>query len=294
MASGPTAGGAWTTRARGFNRRAPARGIEPDLSCSPFERQPIEDVWALYRRGGDDSVGDYLALKYQYLVWHTAKRVCAALPNEVDIEDMACAGQFGLLAAIKGYDPQREVRFETYCAQRIRGAMIDELRTTDLLSRGARRRHVMMKDAIREFAQQHGRPPTRDELRAALPVGDEEFLRIERDHNMVDAVGAPRPVRQAGGSEEGRSREIDVSRDDDTDNPLRRAERRDLQDLITRGLSRAERLIVILYYFEGLTMREIGETLDLSESRVSQMHTSIVQRLKAQMRRRAGELEPER
>src|SRR5690606_12300254 len=135
MVKEPTTAGAWTTRlvSRGISGRAAARGIEPNLDGSPFERQPIEDVWTLYRRTGDPAAGDYLALKYQPLVWRTAERVCSALPKEVDIEDMACAGQFGLLAAIRGYDPQREVRFETYGAPRIRGAMIDELRATDLV-----------------------------------------------------------------------------------------------------------------------------------------------------------------
>src|SRR5690606_1507076 len=142
-----------------------------------------------------------------------------ALPKEVDIEDMACAGQFGLLAAIRGYDPQREVRFETYGAPRIRGAMIDELRATDLVSRGARQRHAMMKQAVREFAQEHGRLPIRDEIRQRLPVDDEEFLRIDRDYTMVEMLAAARPVKQTRGAEDGDRREIEVAGDDEHGNP---------------------------------------------------------------------------
>lgn len=280
-------------RARISSRgRAAPRMAEPFIADSPFERKPIGEVWALYKRSGEEEIRNYLVEKYLHLVRYSAERLSAGLPGEVDVEDLMSAGQFGLFNAIERYDPDRQIKFETYCALRIRGAMLDELRLMDWTPRIARQRQAMMENARRQIAQELGRPATSDEICRFLGVEKDKFELIERDSKTVATVSITRKVTQGDGSQE--MREIDVSRDRDTDNPLRSVERKDLQDMITRGFSRAERLILILYYYEGLTMREIGVTLDLCESRVSQMHTSILQRLKAQMRNRAGDLEPPR
>ena len=132
----------------------------------------------------------------------------------------------------------------------------------------------------------------RDEIARTLGVDKEEFKKIQRDSSAVGVISLSRNWRQSDGGRE--VREIDVIKDDRQSNPLAETQRRDLKGLITKGLSRAERLIVILYYYEEMTMKEIGATLDLSESRVSQMHSSILARLKAQMMHREREFEPTR
>lgn len=279
------------TRGRmGQRGRAAARMAEPSIADSPFERKPIADVWKMYKRKGAEEVRNYLMEKYLHLVRYNAERIYARLPDEVDIEDLMSAGLFGLMDAIDAYDLDRQVKFETYCAPRIRGAILDELRAMDWVPRLVRHRQARVDEARRQIEQEFGRPATSDEISARLGVGEEEFTKIERDSKAVSTISITRKLTQGDGSQE--VREIDVARDDGADNPLKLIQRKDLQDLVTRGLSRAERLIVVLYYYEGMTMKEIGATLDLSESRVSQMHSSILQRLKAQMQFRARELEP--
>jgi RNA polymerase sigma factor for flagellar operon FliA len=160
----------------------------------------------------------------------------------------------------------------------------------DWAPRIVRDRERRVDEARRQIEQEFGRPATSDEIAGRLGVEQDEFDKIERDSKAVSTISITRKLTQSDGSQE--VREIDVARDDGADNPLRLMQRKDLQDLVTKGLSRAERLIVVLYYYEGMTMKEIGATLDLSESRVSQMHSSILQRLKAQMQHRSRELEP--
>jgi RNA polymerase sigma factor for flagellar operon FliA len=208
----------------------------------------------------------------------------------VDIEDLMSAGLFGLMDAIDAFDLDRNVKFETYCAPRIRGAILDELRAMDWVPRLVRHRTAKVEGARQKFEMANGRSPTDVELASFLQLPSEEFEKVKRDSSAVATHSITRKFASSDGGRE--LREIDVVRDDSESNPLREIQRRDLKDLITKGLSRAERLIVILYYYEGMTMKEIGATLDLSESRVSQMHSSILARLKAQMQHRSRELEP--
>ena len=135
-----------------------------------------------------------------------------------------------------------------------------------------------------------GRKATDDEISNKLEVDDNEYIKFKRDSSAVSVSSITRKCFQSEGSRE--LREIDVIKDEHQTSPVKLIQRRDLKDLMTKGLTRAERLIVVLYYYEGMTMKEIGTTLDLSESRVSQMHSSILARLKAQMQHRMRELEP--
>ncbi len=134
-----------------------------------------------------------------------------------------------------------------------------------------------------------GTRATDDDVAAKLGVDTEEFDKIRRDSSSVSTISITRRYTTDGENE---VRELDVTRDESVGNPLRELQEKDLRELVTKGLSRAERLIVILYYYEGMTMKEIGATLDLSESRVSQMHSSILARLKAHMQHRTRELVP--
>ena len=137
-----------------------------------------------------------------------------------------------------------------------------------------------------------GRKATDQEIADKLEIDNDEFAKYKRDSSAVSVSSITRKCFQSDGSRE--LREIDVIKDNTQVAPVKVIQRNDLKDLMTKGLTRAERLIVILYYYEGMTMKEIGTTLDLSESRVSQMHSSILARLKAQMQHRMRELEPMR
>jgi RNA polymerase sigma factor FliA len=283
----------------GVSGRSGARGrrgyavrhAEGAAASSPLNKRPIHEIWTDYHQTRAQALRNFLMEKYLPLVRYNAERIYARLPDEVDIEDLMSAGLFGLMDAIDAYDLERKVKFETYCAPRIRGAILDELRAMDWVPRLVRHRTAKFEQARQVIEMQTGRPATHDELSQRLGVQGEEFEKIERDSKAVATTSIMRRCTQSDGNRE--MREIDVVKDDAEGNPLRELQRRDLRDLITRGLSRAERLIVILYYYEGMTMKEIGATLDLSESRVSQMHSSILARLKAQMQTRTPEFEAE-
>lgn len=271
-----------------------AKSSEPPPPSS-LDTLPINEVWLEYHRSRGDAVRveqirNYLMEKFLHLVRYNAERIYSRLPDEVDIEDLMSAGLFGLMDAIDAFELDRNVKFETYCAPRIRGAILDELRAMDWVPRLVRHRTSKVESARQKFEMRHGRPPTQEELAEHLRLPAEEFEKVERDGRAVSTHSITRRAVGSDGSKE--FRELDVVREDDETNPVRAIQRRDLKDLITKGLSRAERLIVILYYYEGMTMKEIGATLDLSESRVSQMHSSILARLKAQMQHRSKELEP--
>ena len=275
---------------RGAGRFA-ARHAEPSRNPSPLDHRPMAEIWREYSQTHSEELRNFLMEKFLPLVRYNAERIYARLPDEVDIEDLMSAGVFGLKDAIDAFDLDRKVKFETYCAPRIRGAILDELRSMDWVPRLVRYRTAKFEQARQQIEMETGLPATDDQVASRIGVQGEEFDKLRRD-------GMPVTVRsltqRCFSSDSGKDvREIDVIRDESQMNPLSELQRKDLKDLITKGLSRAERLIVILYYYEGMTMKEIGSTLDLSESRVSQMHSSILLRLKAQMQHRMRELEPD-
>ncbi len=253
--------------------------------------RPIEQVWQDYKKSSTEDLRNVLIEHYLHLVKYNAERVHTKLPDEVDVEDLMSVGLFGLMDAISAFDMSRGVKFETYCSPRIRGAILDELRSMDWVPRLVRSRSSQVDHARKSLEMELGRTPTDDELAKKLKVGKDEYTKIRRDAGAVGVVSLSRKWYETDSSKD--VREIDVLEDARQVNPLTNAQKGDLKELITRGLSRAERLIVVLYYYESMTMKEIGVTLDLSESRVSQMHSSILARLKAQLGHRSKELAAE-
>ena len=272
-------------------RGLPSAKADPQAKAR-LDAMPIQDVWEEYQKTRSATLRNYLWVKYCHLVRYIAERTYARLPDEVDVGDLVCAGQFGLMDAIAGFDLSRGVKFETFCASRIRGAILDELRSMDWVPRLVRHRSAKVSSARQKFEMSEGRAPTDDEMQQILGVDDEEFDKIKGDSKATGTISLTRKCFQSDGNKD--VLEIDVIKDDTQRNPFAQTQRRDIRELIAKGLSRAERLILVLYYYEEMTMKEIGSTLDLSESRVSQMHSSILARLKAQMQHRERELEPVR
>ena len=248
---------------------------------------PIKEIWSEYKKTASQEVRNFLIEHYLDIVKYTAERMHMRLPGEVDVEDLMSAGLFGLMDAIDAFDLSRGVKFETYCAQRIRGAIFDELRAMDWVPRLVRSRTAKVDRARKALEMELGRHPTDREISNLLDVSGSEYQKLSKDSKPVSVVSLNRKWFETDSNKD--VREIDVIRDNRQQDPLSELQKKDLKLLITKGLSRAERLIVILYYWEEMTMKEIGITLDLSESRVSQMHSSIVARLKAQMHHREKE-----
>lgn len=267
-----------------------ARHAEASGLPTRFDNREMEKNWLDYEAEPTKELRNFFMEKYLHLVRYNAERIYARLPDEVDIEDLMSAGLFGLMDAIDGFDLEKKVKFETYCAPRIRGAILDELRSMDWVPRLVRHRTSKVEGARQKLEMGTGKKASDDEIAKKLDIDHEEFIKYKRDSSAVSVTSITRKCFPSDGSRE--VREIDVIKDENQTNPVIDVQRKDLKDLMTKGLSRAERLIVLLYYYEGMTMKEIGATLDLSESRVSQMHSSILARLKAQMQHRMRELEP--
>ncbi|MFA5553148.1 MAG: FliA/WhiG family RNA polymerase sigma factor [Phycisphaerae bacterium] len=251
------------------------------------QKLSTEQIWESFFKHHDEQSRNRLMETYRPLVRYVAERLHTKLPDKVELDDLISAGIFGLMDAIEAFDPQRGVKFETYCSPRIRGSILDELRSMDWVPRLVRARAHQLTKATLSLEAHLGRKPTEQETAAELDMGMEDFDRLKKDANAVGIVS----LNTKYGEEEGEKdlREIDVLKDKKSADPLTEAQKRDLKNLLTKGLTRAERLIVVLYYYEEMTMKEIGATLDLSESRVSQMHSSIVARLKAQLNTRKKE-----
>jgi RNA polymerase sigma factor for flagellar operon FliA len=248
----------------------------------------VQQVWREYKRTHDRGLRNELIERYLPLVKYNAERIHVKLPDEVAVDDLISAGIFGLIAAIEAFDLSREVKFETYCAPRIRGAILDELRTWDWVPRLVRIRAHQVQQARRELELEMGRAPVEEELASYMGLSREELDKLIRDATAVGLVSLSRKFYETDSSKD--VREIDLLQDRRVSDPLTEAHKRDVKEAMTRGLSRAEALILILYYYEQMTMKEIGQTLDLSESRVSQIHSSILARLRAQLDRRKQEL----
>ena len=247
----------------------------------------VQQLWRDYRAEPTTEMRNQLVELYLPLVKYNAERIWARLPEGVDLDDLISAGVFGLMDAIDAFDLERGVKFETYCAPRIRGAILDELRSMDWVPRLVRSRAHKLDHATKSLETELGRSPTNDEVATRLQVSMPEFEKMAKDASAVGLVSLSRKWFETDSNKD--VREIDVLEDKKGADPVREIQRKDLKELITKGLSRAERLIIVLYYFEEMTMKEIGATLDLSESRVSQMHSSILARLKAQMADRKKE-----
>ncbi|HDR16545.1 MAG TPA: FliA/WhiG family RNA polymerase sigma factor [Desulfobacteraceae bacterium] len=247
----------------------------------------VEQVWEEFFQTRSEASRNQLMENYLYLVKYTADRIWAKLPDKVEVDDLISAGIFGLKDAIDAFDPERGVKFETYCTPRIRGSILDELRSMDWVPRLVRARAHQLDRAMQTLEAHLGRLPTEEELAGEMALEKHEFYRLQRDATAIGLVSLNSKFSESDGDKD--VREIDIIEDQRSKNPVIEAQKRDLKNLLTKGLSRAEKLIIILYYYEEMTMKEIGATLDLSESRVSQMHSSIIARLKAQMNSRKKE-----
>lgn len=247
----------------------------------------IQQVWRDYRAEPAVELRNRLVENYLPLVKYNAERIWSRLPEGVDLDDLISAGVFGLMDAIEAFDLNRGVKFETYCVPRIRGAMLDELRTMDWVPRLVRSKATKLEEARKALEAELGRPPRTDEMAARLGVSLEEMDKMLGDATAVSLVSLNKKWYETDSYKD--VREIDILEDKKAEDPTHRLQNRDLMRLVTRGLNRNERLIIILYYYEDMTMKEIGATLDLSESRVSQMHSSIVSRLQAQLAKRQPE-----
>ncbi|WP_007027346.1 FliA/WhiG family RNA polymerase sigma factor [Saccharomonospora iraqiensis] len=249
----------------------------------------IAALWREFGRSPDQRVRDRLVLHYAPLVKYVAGRVGTGLPSHVDVSDLVQSGIFGLVDAIEKFDPERGLRFETYAMQRIRGAILDDLRAQDWVPRVIRSRAREVERAHDRLGARLRRTPTDSEVAAELGVSVRELrdlygqLRLTSVVALDDLVGA--------NTETGPGTAAETLPDEDAVDPatvlVDRDNRRQLAEAIAQ-LNERDRIVVSLYYFESLTLAEIGRVLGVTESRVSQLHTRAVLRLRAKLLEQAG------
>ncbi|MBK8979696.1 MAG: FliA/WhiG family RNA polymerase sigma factor [Planctomycetes bacterium] len=255
------------------SERTPRGQLAPDSELEP--------VWRTYKNTGDQNLRDILLENYLPLVRMIAERLLQTLPRSIELDDLQSAGVFGLLDAIDGFDLDRGIKFKTYCTTRIRGSILDELRSQDWVPRLVRLKAHRLERSLRELEGKLGRQPNHFELAQAMGLSPEELQQTEREANARAMFSLSE--KWDDGDDDKEMEKVEILADKNSIDPARTSDQRDLFDVMTRNLTKRERLIVIMYYYEGLTMREIGEIMELTESRVCQIHTNVMARLKGQL-----------
>jgi RNA polymerase sigma factor for flagellar operon FliA len=258
------------------------------VATTTLAPEDVAQIWQTFKADpNNQELRNRLVEMYLPLVKYNGERIWSRLPEGVELDDLISAGVFGLMDAIDAFDLSRGVKFETYCVPRIRGAMLDELRTMDWVPRLVRSKASKLNESVKTLEAKLGRSPSEAELSEQMGISVAELEKMILEANAVNLISLNKKWYETDSYKD--VREIDILEDKKGEDPTRRIQKNDLMRLVTKGLNRNERLIIILYYYEELTMKEIGATLDLSESRVSQMHSSIVQRLQCQLQRRRPE-----
>lgn len=250
----------------------------------------VNGMWKRYLSSRSIRLRNQLIEHYRPLVHMQAARLSQKLPAQVSYDEICSAGYDGLLEAVQAYDPSHKAKFETFCQQRIHGAVMDWLRALDGQSRTVRSFEKQRGQSRDLLDGDLGRPPTDEELAEKMGISRERYAELSRLSRLGHEVHLSAVQNNDDdGYQRGSPGGWDI-RDFRATDPSEKVTREVLTDYITRGLNREERLVLILYYTEGLTMAEIGMVLDLSESRVSQIHKDVINRLRKRFREEAEEL----
>jgi RNA polymerase sigma factor for flagellar operon FliA len=245
----------------------------------------LRDLWRRYKDDGDEGARERLVVAYSPMVKFVAGRLGAGLPSHVEDADLISYGLVGLIGAIERFEPERGIKFETFAMTRIRGAIIDELRSLDWVPRSVRSRAREIETAQAKLEHELQRAPTESELASKLNLTEEELQSalLEIANSSVYALDELWTVSDSSGDQVSL---LDTIADDSAADPQEALASTEVKDLLTEaigGLPEREQLVVALYYYENLTLREIGEVLGVTESRVSQLHTKAVMRLKSSL-----------
>lgn len=245
----------------------------------------LRDLWRRYKQQGDPEARERLVLAYAPLVKWAAGRLGAGLPSHVDDGDLISYGLIGLNNAIERFDPGRDVKFETYAVTRIRGAIIDELRSQDWVPRSVRARAREIERVNAKLEHELHRAPSDGEMADALGMEEAEFqgALLQVSQTTIHALDELWSVSDSSGDQVSL---LDTLPDEQAADPEALIDQGELRDRVAEAISRLperEKLVVALYYYENLTLREIAEVLGVTESRVSQLHTKAVLRLRSRL-----------
>ncbi len=248
----------------------------------------LDQLWADYKATGARSARDRLIVHYSPLVKYVAGRVAVGLPQNIEQADLVSYGIFGLIDAIDKFDLDRNIKFETYAIARIKGAIIDELRSIDWVPRSVRAKARNVEKAYSRLEAELLRTPTDAEVAEEMEITEDELHGI---FNQISFVGLVALDEMLGGGERGESTTLGDTIPDKREGPVQAFEVEEMKQILANAINRLgdrEKIVLTLYYYEGLTLAEIGEVLGVTESRVCQIHTKAVLQLRSRM------AEPER
>ncbi|WP_344668221.1 RNA polymerase sigma factor WhiG [Catenulispora yoronensis] len=280
----PVAGDADTA---GSGLRAAAAAAGPPAAPQPPRPvdTPLDILWDDFKRTGDLNLRERLILHYSPLVKYVAGRVRVGLPGALDSADFVSSGIFGLIDAIERFEPHRHVKFETYAIARIRGAIIDELRALDWIPRSLRQKAREIEQASVRLEQEFGRTPSEVEIARELGIGLGELRGIFSKLSLVNVAALDELLALPTQSGD-RIPLMETLEDGDAPDPVALFEGKETRALLARAVNSLpdrDKTVVTLYYFEGMTLAQIGEVLGVSESRVCQIHTKAVLTLRGKL-----------
>ncbi len=248
---------------------------KPEYACppSPFSDEEVDALWERYVVERSQTIRNQLIEHYMPLVYQTAERMAGKLPSFVDVHDLIGAGNLGLIDAIDRFDPSRGIKFSTYCCTRISGSILDELRRLDWAPRLVRSRVNQLERTREELECLLSRRPTDEELAERMELTPEEYDALLKETQVKNMVSLDRKWDEDDDHE---LAQLEMLPDNNAADPLTELVRADLKDMAIRGLSEKEKLVLVMYYFDNLSLKEIGAILNLSESRVCQIHAQTL------------------
>ncbi len=257
----------------------------------PEEDKEIQRLWKRFKSEGDLQARDRLILNYAPLVKYVAGRMGSNFPSHVDESDLISYGLLGLISAIERFDPSRNIKFETYAIARIKGSILDELRSLDWVPRSVRSMARQIEKSSAALENKLHRAPTDEEIAADLKISVEEFQQAltKISNSSIVALEELWTISSSGTETVAL---IDTIEDRQSKDPAKEVDVIEIRERLAKAIANLperEKIVIALYYYEGLTLREIGEVLGVTESRVSQLHTKAVLRLKGRMK---DQLEP--
>jgi RNA polymerase sigma factor for flagellar operon FliA len=276
-----------TTAPAPATRKGTGRGRYAGMSDE--ERAEIESavatLWREYKSTGEERLRERLILHYSPLVKYVAGRVGVGLPPNIEQADLVSYGIFGLIDAIEKFDLERAIKFETYAISRIKGAIIDELRSIDWIPRSVRYKAREVEKAYAALEARLHRTPTEAEVAQELGIALEDLHHIFSQVSFVNVVALDE-LLTAGGEKGDKLSLVDTLEDTKAEDPVQAFESEETKHLLAKAINtlpEREKIVVTLYYYEGLTLAEIGQVLGVTESRICQMHTKAVLQLRGKL-----------
>jgi RNA polymerase sigma factor FliA len=254
------------------------------MSDSVLAEKTEEQLWRTYRKTKDDSVRNRLVKQYLPLVKYVAGKLAVGMPQNVEFDDLVSYGVIGLFDAIEKFDPGKHVKFKTYAVTRVRGAIFDQLRQLDWVPRSVRQKTRELEETIRRVEAQLGRAATDQEIARELGVSMKDFEKIILKISGTTVLSL-NDVWYAG-DENDRMSIGDSIESPHSRNPDSIVEKQEIKRVIIEAINELpdkEKKVLVLYYYEDLTLKEIGAVLGVTESRISQLHTKAIMRLRGRL-----------